>query len=354
MALNPYSALPAGRFWRKAMVNLPPFAIDPKPKSPFRITREDRVATAGSCFAQRVAQALRESGYRYYVIDEPAAGTPREVSAARQFGTFSARYGNLYYARQFVQLFDRVHGTFVPGLKVWARDDGRLVDPFRPTVEPEGFSTEAEVEAAREAHFADVRELFRTLDVFVLTLGLTEGFRHRADGAALPLAPGVAGGSYDPDAYDYVNASVAEVTADLRAFLERLWSVNPTARVIFTVSPVPMIATYEDRHILVSNSYTKSVLRVAAGEAVAGANDPRAVYFPAYDLVTNNITAPRYYAEDQRSINDAGVRHVMRVFLDTFTREGAESGGDGSYIAAETARNANVVCDEEEIERSVA
>ena len=352
MALNPYSALPADRFWRKAMTNQPPFAVDPRPIAPFRIDRGDRVATAGSCFAQRVAQALRDAGYNYHVVDRPAGLSDAEA-AARQFGTFSARYGNLYYARQFVQLFDRAHGQFTPQLTAWRREDGRFVDPFRPTVEPAGFADEAEVEAARQAHFADVRDLFRTLDVFVLTLGLTEGFRHRADGAALPLAPGVAGGAYDPAEYAYVNAGAAEVTADLRAFLDRLWSVNAGARVILTVSPVPMIATYEDRHVLVSNSYTKSVLRVAAGEAAVG--DDRAFYFPAYDLVTNNVMAGRYYAEDQRTINDAGVRHVMRVFLDTFTNDGGRgAGADGAYIAAEIAAHSGVVCDEEEIERSVA
>ncbi len=144
--------------------------------------------------------------------------------------------------------------------------------------------------AARDAHLAAVRHLFETLDVFVLTLGLTEGWRYRADGAALPLAPGVAGGSFDPDLYECVNAGAAEVLADLNGFLDRLWSVNPKARVIFTVSPVPMIATYMDRHVMESNSYSKSVLRVAAGEVVAR-NDPRAVYFPAYDIVTSNVNA---------------------------------------------------------------
>ena len=355
MAANPYSGLPTERFWRKAVVNVPPFAVDPRPKAPFTIGRTERVATGGSCFAQRVAEALRAAGFRYYVTEEAPEGTSPEEAEARQFGTFSARYGNLYYTRQFVQLFDRAYGRFEPELKAWQREDGRFVDPFRPTIEPAGFTSEAEVIAAREEHFGHVRRLFETLDVFVLTLGLTEGWRWRADGAALPLAPGVAGGAFDPALYECVNAGAAEVLGDLRGFLDRLWSVNPAARVVFTVSPVPMIATYMDRHVMESNSYSKSVLRVAAGE-VCEAGDPRAVYFPAYDVVTSNVNAGRYYNDDQRTINDAGVRHVMRSFLATFAPDRAahRESPAAHATSAEFVGVSGVICDEEEIERSVA
>ncbi|MBX9930441.1 MAG: GSCFA domain-containing protein [Methylobacterium sp.] len=353
MALNPYSNLPAERFWRKVVTNVPPFAVDPRPFGTFAIGRNDRVATGGSCFAQRVAEALREAGFNYYITERAPAGMATDEAQARQFGTFSARYGNLYYTRQFTQLFDRAFGSFTPALSSWLREDGRYVDPFRPTVEPAGFATEADLLAAREEHFEQVRELFRTLDVFVLTLGLTEGWRYRADGSALPLAPGIAGGTFDPALYECVNAGAAEVRSDLQGFLDRLWSVNPAARVIFTVSPVPMIATYMDRHVMVSNSYSKSVLRVAAGE-VCDTDDPRTVYFPAYDLVTSNVNAARYYNEDLRTINDAGVRHVMRSFLATFAQDRAAPAQAVNGIGGEFARTVGVICDEEEIERSVA
>ncbi|WP_336485254.1 GSCFA domain-containing protein [Methylobacterium nigriterrae] len=355
MPSNPYSGLPTERFWRKVVTNVPPFAVDPRPRDTFAIGRETRVATGGSCFAQRVADALREAGFNYYVTETAPAGTSRQEADARQFGTFSARYGNLYYTRQFTQLFDRAFGTFVPELTAWRREDGRYVDPFRPTIEPAGFASEAEVAAARDEHLAQVRDLFKTLDVFVLTLGLTEGWRWRGDGAALPLAPGVAGGTFDPDLYTCVNAGAGEVLGDLQGFVDRLWSVNPEARLIFTVSPVPMIATYMDRHVMVSNSYSKSVLRVAAGE-LCDCGDPRLVYFPAYDIVTSNVNAGRYYNEDQRTITDAGVRHVMRSFLATFAqdRAGPAPARAVSDISAEFEGTAGVICDEEQIERSVA
>ena len=70
-----------------------------------------------------------------------------------------------------------------------------------------------------------------------------------------------------------MNARVGDVRDDMLTFLERLFAVNPAARVILTVSPVPLIATYADRHVLVSNTYSKAALRAAAEEIVAKQKD---------------------------------------------------------------------------------
>ena len=352
--MNPYRDLPAERFWRKAVAGVPPFALDPGPRDAFRIARTDRVATAGSCFAQRVSQALQRGGFRYHVTEAAPEGMSAGQAQARQYGTFSARYGNLYGPRQFVQLFDRAFGAFAPALRVWRREDGRHVDPFRPTVEPDGFADAEAVEADRAHHLARVRALFESLDVLVVTLGLTEGWRCRADGAALSLAPGVAGGAYDPAEVAFVNAGTAEVIADLTGFLDRLWSVNARARVILTVSPVPLIATYLDRHVLVSNAHSKAVLRAAAGE-VCDRGDPRLVYFPSYEIVTSHTNGGRYYEEDQRGIAEAGVAHVMRAFMASFAPAAeAPAPRPADAREAEFSGTAGVICDEETIERSLA
>lgn len=71
MALNPYTGLPAERFWRKVVTNVPPFAVNPHPKDTFVIGPTDKVATGGSCFAQRVAEAVRGAGFNYYLTEPP-------------------------------------------------------------------------------------------------------------------------------------------------------------------------------------------------------------------------------------------------------------------------------------------
>ncbi len=281
MAAHPYKTLPSHCFWRQSVVD-PAFGeVDPVVRAKFTISRSDRIATAGSCFAQHIARHLSASGFRYLVTETPHPVLAGCDVAQYGYGLFTARYGNVYTSRQLVQLLKRAYGRFYPDEDVWPRDDGRLIDPFRPQIQPNGFASAGEYRADRAQHFAAVRRAIETLDVFVFTLGLTETWVARSDGAAYPLCPGVAGGMFDPARHAFLNLSVAEVVADLDIAMDFIRSMNPTARVILTVSPVPLVATAEDRSVLVSTTYSKAVLRVAA-EQVSAAR-PYVAYFPSYE-----------------------------------------------------------------------
>jgi hypothetical protein len=343
---TPYAGAPDEAFWSRAVAARGAHGVDPMGAAPFAIGPQDAVATAGSCFAQHIAGALVQRGYRYLVA---------ETGDGEGYGVFPARFGNIYTVRQLLQTFDRAYGLFRPQETVWRRADGALVDPFRPRVEPAGFATAEALEADRRIHLAAVRRMFEDCDVFVFTLGLTEGWRSKTDGAVYPLAPGVAGGDFDPELHEFHNFEPDEMTADLRAFLKKLRTVNPAVRVILTVSPVPLIATAEPRHVLLSNTYSKAALRVTA-ESVAR-REPNLAYFPAYEIITGPQTAGQFFAEDLRSVTAEGVAQVMDVFARAFLGEGPASPRELSSAPALSdearaayAKAADVVCDEEAIE----
>jgi hypothetical protein len=346
---NPYDGLPGYQFWRKAIGNVALREVDPVVSSGFIIDRQTKIATAGSCFAQHLSRTLEQCGFNYYIAEKPA-GLSSEEAARLNYGVFSARYGNIYTVRQLLQLFDRAYGSFQPADSAWARGDGRYADPFRPQIEPSGFETTEAVEEDRSAHLSAVRHMFETLDVLVFTLGLTEAWAAKEDGAVFPLAPGVAAGKMDFTRYEFVNFGVNEVISDLEAFIERLREVNRGARIILTVSPVPLIATYENRHVLVSTTYSKSVLRVAAEEIVR--RHSNCVYFPSYEIITGNYTRGIYYDADLRSVNAAGVDHVMRLFLAHYSAH-KEKSTLYNELMREAESVMEVICDEEAIDAAI-
>lgn len=314
MTSHPYRELPEAAYWRRAVAGKGP-AVDPLSGGFLALGRDDKVATAGSCFAQHIARYLKRSGFNYMVSESAHPILPADVAERHGYGLFSARFGNIYTARQLLQLFDRAYGAFAPAEDIWpaAEGDGRVVDPFRPTIEPGGYASEAELRADRAHHLAKVREMFETLDIFVFTLGLTEGWESRIDGAVFPVCPGVSGGVFDPAKHAFHNFRVAEVTADLATFIARLRGVNPGARIILTVSPVPLVATASGNHVLAATTYSKSVLRAAAQEI---AEDHDGVfYFPSYEMITGAPAAARYFAADMRNVTEEGVAQVMAVFL---------------------------------------
>jgi hypothetical protein len=344
---NPYADAADRQFWSRAMTWPAPGQVDPVSRA-VRIGRDEPVGTLGSCFAQHMARHLARSGGHYLVTEPAPPGLSAEAATQGQYGVFSARYGNVYTVRQAVQLFDRAYGRFTPVDTAWARGD-RWVDPFRPQIDPAGHDSPAAVEAARVPHLAAVRAMFEQSRWLVFTLGLTEGWRSRRDGAVFPVAPGVAGGDFQPDEHEFVNFGVDEVRQDLDGFIARLREVNPACRVILTVSPVPLIATYEPRQVWTATTYSKSVLRVAADEAER--RHDHVLYFPSYEVITSPAAGGRYYADDLRQVTEAGVRHVMRLFLQHCLNGDASTATTPPTAPLQTT--ADVVCDEETIEHSL-
>jgi hypothetical protein len=317
MKQHPYSQLPKHCFWSRGVADQAGELLDPMTAAPFLIGRQDKVATAGSCFAQHIARHLRAAGFHFLVTEAASPMATEQEASAYNYGTFSARYGNLYTARQLLQLYRRAYGQLVPGDTVWRGAGGAYIDPFRPAIQPGGFASREELLADRAQHLRAVRAAFESLDVLVLTLGLTEAWEAAADGVVFPLCPAVVADDIDAGRYRLRNFRVAEVVDDMLAFIDLLRAVNPGARIVLTVSPVPLAATgHADQHVLSATTYSKSVLRAACGE-ISGAR-PLVAYMPSYEIITGSHARGRYFADDLRSVTEAGVRHVMRVFLQHF------------------------------------
>lgn len=315
---HPYIGLPTYQFWKKEAGIRDGTLLDPVSTPPFLISASDRIVTAGSCFAQHVARHLSEAGFNHHITEQAHPIIPTKLAARHNYGMFAARYGNIYTARQLKQLLERAYGIFIPQVKSWrALTSAGVIDPFRPKIQPNGFVSEAELEVDRVSHFSSIRRAIEEMDVFVFTLGLTEAWVDTRDGAVFPIAPGIAGGEYDPKAVAFKNYNDTEVYEDLIAALSFIRERRPGVKIILTVSPVPLNATYEDQHVLVSTVLSKAVLRVAADKLVRKLTN--CFYFPSYDIITSPHVRGKYFDVDCREVLPAGVNHVMQLFLRHFT-----------------------------------
>ena len=304
---------------------------------------ELRIATAGSCFAQHIGRELRESGYSYVDVEPAPSFLPEELRRDYGYNLFSARYGNIYTPRQLLQLLQRATGQIQHRpTHVWKLGDG-VVDAFRPTLQPEPFGSVAELEESRDAHLAAVLNLFETADLFVFTLGLTEAWVSADDGAAFPICPGAkSGGKFDPALHRFANFGYAEVVEDMEAFLAGARRIKPGLKVLLTVSPVPLVATATQHHIVTATTYSKSVLRAAAGH-LSAAHD-FIDYFPSFEIISSTPMRSQFYDPDMRGVSPFGVAHVMKQFFKEHPPLTAAANGKSEAVVA----NADLVrCDEE-------
>ena len=191
--------------------------------------------------------------------------------------------------------------------------DGRYYDLLRPSIQPNGFSSQEEAEAMCDGHLAQVAKMFKQTDVFVFTFGLTEGWVDRRDGTVYPVCPGTVVGDFDPDKYEFKNFDYSEIKQDMDDFITKARTINPKMRFIFTVSSVPLVATASHQHVLPATVYSKSVLRAVAGDLEK--NDAGIDYFPSYEVVSGIQARSVFYNMDLRTIHLRGVDTVMEHFF---------------------------------------
>jgi hypothetical protein len=309
---HPYEHLPPSAFWRTGVAELSPLAMRDVWAPKFDIRAEDSVATAGSCFAQHIGRALVARGYNWFDA-EPAPADLKTASRQRfNYGIFSFRTSNIYTGAMLRQWIEWALGISKPPEEIW-EEGGRFFDPFRPSIEPDGFESAEELLSSRAQTLNAVKRALRYGSVFTFTLGLTEGWINRRRGYVYAACPGTLHGTFDAAEHGFRNFTHSEILGDLTAAFGLAREVNPDLRILLTVSPVPLTATASGNHVLVASTYSKSVLRAVAGEYTDGLD--YADYFPSYELIATAPSRAMFYEPNLRNVSGQGVDFVMDAFF---------------------------------------
>lgn len=315
--MHPYSELPDRHFWKRFVTNSPWRDLAFHDRAKFQLSTHEKVATAGSCFAQRIAEHLSKTGIRPFHAEIAHPLLSEFGGDTASYTQFSARYGNIYTARQLVELVDQAFCLRDP-ICDFVNEGGHWYDLLRPNIQKHGFSSFEELSADRAYHLTRVRHLFETASVFVFTLGLTEAWMNSESSFTYPACPGTVRGTFDPTKHAFKNFSLSEITSDLQRMVDQVTRVNPSIKFILTVSPVPLVATHSEKNVLVASSYSKSVLRAAAGEIEM--NNSNVDYFPSYEIISHPASFGQYLDSDLREVTPRGVAHVMDCFTSSYLR----------------------------------
>lgn len=108
--------------------------------------------------------------------------------------------------------------------------------------------------------------------------------------------------------------SAAEVEEELSYMLQELHTFNPDCRVIFTISPVRHL-----REGVIDNNRSKAVLIQAVHSVID--NREGSYYFPAYELVLDDLRDYRYFSEDLVHPNYFATQYVWEKFIGACTDE---------------------------------
>lgn len=256
-----------------------------RPPGPI-IHADSRVLAFGSCFASHFILWLGDHGFNRSVADSPY--------------NMLLRYGFAFENVPVIaQQFRWAFGQFDASRALWVDRDKTLVQ-------------------ATDENRRAVRESLEQADVLILTLGLSEIWY---DSVTMePLWRALPSQHFDEQRHAFrvldVRETVAaldEVDALVRQFLPRL-------KVIFTVSPVRLRATFRPVSAVTANSASKAILRAAVDQFLRERPDrvnETYFYFPSYELVTEVFRDP--FLEDNRHVYQSVVDRVLAVFARAYT-----------------------------------
>jgi hypothetical protein len=259
----------------------------------FQLTRDARICTIGSCFARNVEEALLQQGFNVLT---------------RQ-GDFPYSHGclNRYNTPVMAQEIDFATGSRQFEERSISSMDA---DGFADLTSYGHFDSPAEAMDLRRY----TTNLFRAIglaDVVVITAGLSEVWYDREFDYYTNIAPSRAALVY-PDRYEFRLLSFLENFDELSHLVEKIRSIKSDCKILMTVSPVPLNATFVERDVLISNSYSKACLR-AAVEQIQW-EYPYVDYFPSFEMT--NLSAPEIVWEsDRRHVKQSFVNAIMSEFV---------------------------------------
>ena len=145
---------------------------------------------------------------------------------------------------------------------------------------------------------------FRSLKVLFLTLGTNRYYRLNDNGRVVANCHKQPGARFTEEQLDVEGAK--EVLGEA---LEALWQVNPSLQIVFTVSPY-RYAKYGFH----GSRLGKAVLLLAV-DGICRAHEGRCFYFPAYEIVLDELRDYRFYAADMLHPSEVAVEYILGTFL---------------------------------------
>ncbi|WP_343703946.1 GSCFA domain-containing protein [Chitinophaga sp.] len=238
----------------------------------------DKMLLAGSCFAEEIGGRLQQHKFNVLVNPNGILFNPLSIAQSLQGYMDGRRYteADLFMHEDLWHSWDH-HSRF------------------------SGPDREAVLAGINDSQAAASQRL-KEADWLVITLGSAYVYVLKETGNIVANCHKV------PEASFYKRLlSADEIIAALDNMMHRLFFSNRKVNILFTVSPVRYL-----RDGVVENNLSKAILLQAVHHLVNKFD--RLFYFPAYELVIDDLRDYRFYKEDLVHPNELAIQYVWQHF----------------------------------------
>jgi hypothetical protein len=150
-------------------------------------------------------------------------------------------------------------------------------------------------------------------DHLILTFGTAYAYKLKSSGEIVTNCHKVPQSNFDK-----ILLNSPDIVAEYINTMDSLRTINPAIKVILTVSPV--------RHMkdgLIQNNLSKAQLISAAHEICV--KDRLATYFPAYEIMIDELRDYRYYTVDMLHPSNQAIEYIWEKFTKTHMNDSTQS-----------------------------
>jgi hypothetical protein len=252
------------------------------PANDFKITHDCKIAMMGSCFAENMASEFLNAGFSVDV------------------NPFGIAYNPSSLAQNLNRLSD--NKPFV------AEELFRDNDLYHSFSHHSRFSGSNSDEVLSKINSGMNRSLdfLRTADLLIITFGTAFVYRLQSTGEVVSNCH-----KLPAKLFTYQRLTIENIVEEWNDLIARLQTLNPSLRILFTVSP---IRHWKDgAH---GNQLSKSILLLSVEELLR--NHSRCFYFPAYEIVLDDLRDYRFYAEDMLHPSSQAIDYVWEKFTEAW------------------------------------
>ena len=254
---------------------LPSFrTLVPVPKFPFAISHGEQLVSIGSCFSENLGHYFAK--YKFNIDINP----------------FGQQYNPVSIANAIARLIDN---------KPYQTTDLLQHDGLYHSLDHHGSFSKAtahETLIGINERLKTASENLKQAKVLFLTLGTAHAFKWKETGKVVSNCHKIANNQFD-----FELLSPEQILVQLKGAMEALLAVNPNIKIVLTVSPVRYFAfghfenTVSKGHLFTAINSLRAVF-------------PQLYYFPAYEIMLDDLRDYRFYADDMLHPNHLAVQYI--------------------------------------------
>lgn len=254
----------------------------PCTKSTAKILPSSKSLFIGSCFTQNIGQKFRENGLN--ICTNPFGVVYNPVSISQQLMRLSE---DRPYVLADLLLHNGLYHTF--------DHHSRFSD----------VDATCALEKINEEYLRGVKALINS-DFLFVTFGSAFVYSLKDSNDIVANCH-----KYPSKIFNKRVLEVSEIVEMFNVILTSLTTINPDLTVVFSVSPIRHLADG-----FVENNVSKSTLLLAVNQIVSKSNN--AVYFPAYEIVLDELRDYRFFAEDMVHPTQTAIDYIWSRVKESF------------------------------------